>query len=56
MAIMAYANQTKDSSLEIRLVASFWVTPVTPQKTSAIAANHVHAGKKDIIKIELHAE
>src|SRR3984893_15161010 len=27
-----------------------------PQKTRAIAANHVHAGKKDIIEIELHAE
>jgi hypothetical protein len=48
MAIIAYANQINESSLEIRFVASFCVTPVTPQNSRAIAANHSHVGRRDI--------
>ena len=49
IAIIAYANQMNDSSLEMRLVASFWVTPVIPQKTRAIAANQSQVGNIDKI-------
>src|SRR5215469_17035621 len=48
MAIMAEANHRKESSLEMRLVASFCVTPVMPQNTRAMVANHNHAGGKVI--------
>jgi hypothetical protein len=35
---MAQQNHKKERSLEMEFVDSFWVTPVTPHKTSATAA------------------
>ena len=40
---MAQQNQRNERSLEIRLVESFCVTPVMPQRTSARIANPSHA-------------
>jgi hypothetical protein len=48
MAIIAQAHQRQESWLEMRLVESFCVTPVMPQKTRAIVAKSSHAGINDI--------
>src|ERR1700681_2741996 len=38
----ATQNQINESSNEILLVLSFWVTPVIPKKTSAMVASQIH--------------
>jgi hypothetical protein len=44
IATMAQMNQRNERSLEIRLVESFCVTPVPPQRTRAIAEKTSQAG------------
>src|SRR5689334_13831574 len=55
MATIAQAHQRNESWLEMRLVESFCVTPVMPQKTSATVAKSSQPGTNDIIS-RLHAQ